>query len=63
LRRPIDRGVSDRRRDNRGSHPRRQREAPSHGGDALATVMKVKKLAEEVGGLKKLKALVDALTE
>jgi hypothetical protein len=31
--------------------------------DALATVLKVKKLAQEVGGLKSLKALVDALSE
>jgi hypothetical protein len=29
--------------------------------DALTTVLKVKKLAEEVGGLKKLRALVEAL--
>ena len=31
--------------------------------DALATILKVKKLAHEVGGLKSLKALVDALSE
>jgi hypothetical protein len=37
--------------------------APSHHGDALATVIKVKKLAEEVGGLKKLRSLVEALSE
>jgi hypothetical protein len=29
--------------------------------DALATILKVKGLANEVGGLKKLKALIDAL--
>src|SRR5947209_7522711 len=29
--------------------------------DALATILKVKALANEVGGLKKLRALVDAL--
>jgi RNase P protein component len=33
-----------------------------NGGDALATVLKVKRLADEVGGMKKLKALVEALT-
>ncbi len=31
--------------------------------DALSTILKVKTLAEEVGGLKTLKALVDALSE
>ena len=31
--------------------------------DALATVLRVKRLASEVGGMKKLKALVDAMTE
>jgi hypothetical protein len=31
--------------------------------DALSTILKIKKLAEEVGGLKTLKALVDALSE
>jgi hypothetical protein len=31
--------------------------------DALATILKIKHLAKEVGGLKKLKALVDALSE
>jgi hypothetical protein len=31
--------------------------------DALATILKVKKLASEVGGLKTLKALVNALSE
>jgi hypothetical protein len=31
--------------------------------DALATILKVKKFAEEVGGLKTLKALVDALSQ
>jgi hypothetical protein len=33
------------------------------GGDALATLMKIKTLANDLGGLKKLKALVDALSE
>ena len=37
--------------------------APSGSGDALSTIVKVKKLADDVGGLKKLKALVDALSE
>src|SRR5436309_10297708 len=32
-------------------------------GDALATIKKVKGLAAEVGGLKKLMALVEALSE
>jgi arginine repressor len=32
-------------------------------GDALKTIMQVKGLANELGGLKKLKALVDALSE
>jgi hypothetical protein len=36
--------------------------AASH-GDALATIMKVKKVAEEIGGMKTLKALVEALSE
>ena len=31
--------------------------------DALSTILKVKAVANEVGGLKKLKALVDALSE
>jgi hypothetical protein len=31
--------------------------------DALSTILKVKKWANEVGGLKNLKALVDALSE
>jgi hypothetical protein len=31
--------------------------------DALSTILKVKHLANEVGGLKKLKALVEALSE
>ena len=31
--------------------------------DALSTILKVKALANDVGGLKKLKALVDALSE
>jgi len=31
--------------------------------DALSTILKVKTLATEVGGLKKLKALVEALSE
>jgi hypothetical protein len=35
-----------------------------HGStDALSTIMKIKSLANQVGGLKKLKALVDALSE
>ena len=37
--------------------------APSVNGDALSTILKVKKLAAEVGGLKKLKALVEALSD
>ena len=32
-------------------------------GDALFTILKVKGLANEVGGLKKLKVLVEALSE
>ena len=32
-------------------------------GDVLATIKKVKSLAAEVGGLRKLKALVEALSE
>ncbi len=32
-------------------------------GDAVKTILKVKGWATEVGGLKKLKALVDALSE
>lgn len=31
--------------------------------DALATILKVKSVAHEVGGLKKLKALVEALSD
>jgi hypothetical protein len=37
--------------------------APSANGDPLSTIIKVKKLAVDVGGLKKLKALVEALSE
>ena len=33
------------------------------GADALATILKVKSLANTLGGMKKLKALIDALTE
>lgn len=31
--------------------------------DALATILKIKELANQVGGLKKLKAIIDALSE
>ena len=31
--------------------------------DALSTVLKVKSLADQVGGMKKLKALIDAIVE
>jgi hypothetical protein len=31
--------------------------------DALSTILKIKSLANQVGGLKRLKALVDALSE
>jgi hypothetical protein len=37
--------------------------AVSGNSDALSTIMKVKKLAVDVGGLRALKALVDALSE
>ena len=37
--------------------------ASTSNGDAVATILKVKTLATNLGGLKKLKALVDALTE
>ncbi len=32
-------------------------------GDPVATILKVRRWAEELGGMKKLKALVDALSE
>ena len=32
-------------------------------GDAVKTILKVKSWAAEIGGMKKLKALVDALSE
>jgi hypothetical protein len=32
-------------------------------GDAVKTILKIKSWASEVGGMKKLKALVDALSE
>ncbi len=32
-------------------------------GDAVKTILKVKGWAAEIGGMKKLKALVDALSE
>src|SRR5262249_2727105 len=35
----------------------------ANNGSALATIVKVKKVAGEVGGLRTLKALVDALSE
>jgi hypothetical protein len=50
-------------------HPRGNRggaaksAAASKSGDALATIMKVKKVADEVGGMRTLKALIDALSE
>jgi hypothetical protein len=37
--------------------------ASTGNSDPVATVLKVKRWAEEVGGLKKLKALVDVLSE
>ncbi len=37
-------------------------QASHRGGDVLSTIKKVKSLAEEVGGLKKLAALVEALS-
>jgi hypothetical protein len=37
--------------------------AATGNGDPVATILKVKRWAAEVGGLKKLKALVDALSE
>jgi predicted PP-loop superfamily ATPase len=37
--------------------------AASGNGDALATIMKIKKLAAEVGGIRALKSLVDVLSE
>jgi hypothetical protein len=37
--------------------------ATSANGDALTTIKKVKGLAAELGGLKKLKALVEALSD
>jgi hypothetical protein len=52
----------------RGEAPRRGRPpaaaaATPKNSDALATIMKVKKVAAEVGGLRTLKALIDALSE
>ena len=37
--------------------------APTGNGDVVSTILKVKHLAAEVGGMKKLKALVEALSE
>jgi hypothetical protein len=37
--------------------------AASGSADPLATILKIKSLADDVGGIKKLKALIDALTE
>src|SRR5437879_1931192 len=37
--------------------------ATTGSGDALAIILKIKDLANQVGGLKKLKALIDALSE
>jgi len=37
--------------------------AASGSADPLATILKIKSLAEDVGGIKKLKALIEALTE
>jgi hypothetical protein len=37
--------------------------APAAHSDALSTILKVKKLADDLGGLKKLRALVEALSE
>lgn len=36
---------------------------PTKTGDVVATILKIKHLAADVGGLKKLKSLVDALNE
>lgn len=36
---------------------------PAQNGDALTVIRKVKGLASEVGGMKKLRALVEALSE
>ena len=55
----------------KGARGRRRRNARnaaevavrSGSGDALATIQKVKKLAVEVGGLRTLRALVEALSE
>jgi hypothetical protein len=37
--------------------------AATGNSDPVATILKVRRLAEEVGGIKKLKALVDVLSE
>jgi sugar/nucleoside kinase (ribokinase family) len=37
--------------------------ATTGAGDALAMILKVKTLADHVGGMKKLKAIIDALSE
>jgi hypothetical protein len=37
--------------------------AATGNSDPVATILKVKRWANEVGGMKKLKALVDALSE
>ena len=54
----------------KGRHGRRQKAhrmvanvAATGNSDPVATILKVKRWASEVGGMKKLKALVDALSE
>src|SRR5438874_21699 len=37
--------------------------ATTGNGDALATILKIKRLAAEVGGLKKLQAIIQALSD
>jgi predicted PP-loop superfamily ATPase len=65
---PLIYFVKGRMRGRKGRRRKAQREvasviAPSGSSDTLSTVLKVKKLAVEVGGLGKLKALVEALSE
>jgi hypothetical protein len=65
---PLVYFVKGRMRGRKGRRRKVQQEgasvsAPSGTSDPLSTILKVKKLAVEVGGLKKLKALVEALSE
>jgi hypothetical protein len=56
-------GSKKRRRKNTKAAVKMVAASTSGNGDALATIVKIKKLAAEVGGIRTLKSLVDVLSE